>query len=133
MRRKSRSMLISPGLSTIKGFFLWKSLRCFFFLVLFYTFSKFLKNFEKKILTKTLKKKFTYFYFLNFQFFWLQNSSNRTPECKRHLQTTLIDTDTPAMIANELAQFAFISPQDVDVMTMVIQVNSSEKKFEKKS
>lgn len=46
---------------------------------------------------------------------------NRTPECKRHLQTTLNDGDDAQMIARELAEFAFISYEDVEVMTLVIQ------------
>ena len=50
---------------------------------------------------------------------------NRTPECKRHLQTTLNDGDDAQLIARELAEFAFISYEDVEVMTLVIQVNIS--------
>ena len=50
---------------------------------------------------------------------------NRTPECKRHLQTTLNDGDDAQLIARELAEFAFISYEDVEVMTLVIQVSIS--------
>jgi len=46
---------------------------------------------------------------------------NRTPECKRHLQTALIEGDSPGRIAQELADFAFISYEDVEIMKMVIQ------------
>jgi len=51
----------------------------------------------------------------------LPQDEERTPECKRHLQTTLVDSDTPEIIAQELARYAFISYEDVEVMTHVIQ------------
>lgn len=47
--------------------------------------------------------------------------SSRTPECKRRLETKLNSDDTPESIANELSRYAFISSEDVDVMTRVIQ------------
>ena len=34
-----------------------------------------------------------------------------------------MDSDTPEIIAQELARYAFISYEDVEVMTHVIQVN----------
>lgn len=51
------------------------------------------------------------------------DSSNqgRTPECKRHLETTLTKDDDPLQIARELANYAFISVNDVEVMMRVIQ------------
>lgn len=36
-----------------------------------------------------------------------------------------MDSDTPEIIAQELARYAFISYEDVEVMTHVIQVKSS--------
>jgi len=48
-------------------------------------------------------------------------SQNRTPECKRHLETQLTESDDPYQIARELANFAFISVSDIDVMYRVIQ------------
>ena len=50
------------------------------------------------------------------------SSENRTPECKRHLETTLTESDQPAQIARELANHALISVHDIDIMTIVIQV-----------
>lgn len=50
-----------------------------------------------------------------------KKDASRTPECKRHLETKLNSTDTPESIAQELADFAFISEHDVEVMRMVIE------------
>ena len=52
------------------------------------------------------------------------SNQGRTPECKRHLETMLTEHDDPNQIARELANYAFISVNDVDVMTRVIQVTT---------
>ena len=59
--------------------------------------------------------------------------ASRTPECKRHLETKLNSTDTPESIAQELADFAFISEHDVEVMRMVIDRVAAENKRYPKS
>ena len=52
------------------------------------------------------------------------SNQGRTPECKRHLETTLTKDDDPLQIARELANYAFISVNDVEVMMRVIQVST---------
>jgi len=49
------------------------------------------------------------------------SSASRTPECKRRLETKLRYEDTPQGIAQELSRFAFISSEDVNVLTEVIE------------
>ena len=54
--------------------------------------------------------------------YFLSSSASRTPECKRRLETKLRYEDTPQGIAQELSRFAFISSEDVNVLTEVIEV-----------